>query len=74
MTGWVCQWEPFWIPVNDSFKKAYVEDWVFQIGDTSDFSLPASQGTLFLKFLEFRCLFLRPKEKHRSPRFLLLLM
>ena len=23
MTGWVCQWKPFWIPVDDSFKKAY---------------------------------------------------
>ena len=40
MTGWVCQWKPFWIPVDDSFKKAYVEEWVFQITDPSDFSLP----------------------------------
>ena len=46
MTGWVCQWKPFWIPVDDSFKKAYVEDWVFQITDTSDFSLPEGQGDL----------------------------
>ena len=29
MTGWVCQWKPFWIPVEDSFKKAYLEEWVF---------------------------------------------
>ena len=46
MTGWVCQWKPFWIPVVDSFKKAYVEDWVFQITDPSDFSLPGSQGDI----------------------------
>ena len=39
MTGWVCQWKPFWIPVDDSFKKAYVEEWVFQVTDTSDLSL-----------------------------------
>ena len=29
MTGWVCEWKPFWIPVEDSFKKAYLEEWVF---------------------------------------------
>ena len=29
MTSWVCQWKPFWIPVDDSFKKAYLEEWVF---------------------------------------------
>ena len=22
MTGWVCPWKPFWIPVENSFKKA----------------------------------------------------
>ena len=45
MTGWVCQWNPFWIPVDDdSFKKAYVEDWVFQVTDTSDLSLSGGQG------------------------------
>ena len=44
MTGWVCQWKPFCIPVDDSFKKAYVEDWVFQVPDTSDLILPEDQG------------------------------
>ena len=29
MTGWVCQWKPFWILVEDSFKMAYLEEWVF---------------------------------------------
>ena len=43
MTGWVCQWNPFWILVDDPFNKAYVEDWVFQITDTSDFTLPEGQ-------------------------------
>ena len=28
MSGWVCQWKPFWIPV-EAFKKAFVEEWVF---------------------------------------------
>ena len=46
MTVWVCQWKPFWIPVDDSFKKAYVEDWVFQITDTSDLNLPYEQDDL----------------------------
>ena len=36
-------WKLFWIPVDDSFKKAYVEDWVFQITDPSDISLPGGQ-------------------------------
>ena len=46
MTGWVCQWKPFWIPVDDSFKKAYVEEWVFQVTDTSDFSFSGGQGNV----------------------------
>ena len=29
MSGWVCQWKPFWILVEDSFKKTYLEEWVF---------------------------------------------
>ena len=44
MTGRVCQWKPFWIPVDDSFKNAYVEEWVFQVTDTSDLSLSRGQA------------------------------
>ena len=36
MSGWVCQWKPFWIPVEDSFKKAYMEEWVFIIDVPSE--------------------------------------
>ena len=32
----VCQWKPFWIRVEDSFKKAFVEEWVFISGEPSD--------------------------------------
>ena len=46
MTGWVCQSKPFWMPVDDSFKKAYVDDWVFHVTDTSDLILPEDQGDL----------------------------
>ena len=44
MTGWVCQWKPFWIPVDDSFKKACVEEWVFLVNAASERSLTDSQG------------------------------
>ena len=37
---------PFWIPVDGSFKKTYVEDWVFQVTDTSDSTLPGGQGDI----------------------------
>ena len=30
--------------MDDSFKKAYVEDWVFQIADASDLIFPEDQG------------------------------
>ena len=30
MSGWVCQREPFWIPVGESFKKAYLEEWILR--------------------------------------------
>ena len=46
MTGRVCQWKPFWIPVDDSFKKAYFEEWVFQGADSSELSLSRRQGDL----------------------------
>ena len=36
MPSWVCQWKPFWIPVGDSFKKAFVEEWVFISSESSD--------------------------------------
>ena len=36
MSGWVCQWKPFWIPVEDSFKKAFVEEWVFISDEPSE--------------------------------------
>ena len=42
MTGWVCRWKTFWIPVDDSFKKSFVEDLVFQIADTSDSTRPGA--------------------------------
>ena len=32
--------------MDDSFKKAYVEDRVFQITDPSDISLPGGQGDI----------------------------
>ena len=34
--GWVCQWKPFWIQVEDSFKKAFVEEWVFISDEPSE--------------------------------------
>ena len=44
MTGWACQWKPFWIPVEDSFKKAYLEEWVFINNASSERSNSVSQG------------------------------
>ena len=36
MPSWVCQWKPFWIPVGGSFKKTYLEEWIFTGDDSSD--------------------------------------
>ena len=36
MSGWVCQWKPSWIPVGESFQKAYLEEWVYTGDDSSD--------------------------------------
>ena len=36
MSGWVCQWKPLWIPVGESFKKAYLEEWIYTGDDSSD--------------------------------------
>ena len=36
MPSWVCKWKPFWIPVGNSFKKAFVEEWVFISDEPSD--------------------------------------
>ena len=29
-SGWVCQWKAFWIPVGESFQKAYLEEWIYR--------------------------------------------
>ena len=34
MSGWVCHWKPFWIPVGESFQKAHLEEWI-PMGDDS---------------------------------------
>ena len=36
LSGWVCQWKPFWIPVGESFTKACLEEWIFTGDDSSD--------------------------------------
>ena len=36
MSGWVCQWKPFWIPVGESFQKTYLEEWKYTSDDSSD--------------------------------------
>ena len=44
MTGWVCQWKPFRIPVDDSFKKAYLKEWVFINNAPSEGPNSVNQG------------------------------
>ena len=34
LSGWDCQWKPSWIPVGESFQKAYLEEWK-NMGDDS---------------------------------------
>ena len=36
--GQVCQWEPYWIPIGESFQKAYLEEWI-HMGDDSSSNL-----------------------------------
>ena len=36
LSGWVCPRKPFWIPVGESFQKAYLEEWVYIGDDSSD--------------------------------------
>ena len=40
MSGWVCHWKPFWIPVGDSWKKALMEEWVFISDEHTDGQAP----------------------------------
>ena len=44
MTSWICQWKPFWIPVGDSFQKAYLEEWVRVGAVPSEEPSSADQG------------------------------
>ena len=34
--GWVCQWKPFWIPVGESFQKAYLYEWIYTSDDPDE--------------------------------------
>ena len=27
MAEWTCRWKPFWIPIGDTFQKAFLEEW-----------------------------------------------
>ena len=27
MAEWICRWKRFWIPIGDTFQKAYLEEW-----------------------------------------------
>ena len=36
MPSWVCQWKPCWIPVGKHSKKAFLDEWIFADGDSSD--------------------------------------
>ena len=40
MSGWVCHWKPFWIPVGDSWKKALMEESVFISDEHTDEQAP----------------------------------
>ena len=59
--------------VDDSFNKAYVEDWVFQVADTSDLILRRRSGRpcSWNSSCYVACSFI--PRRHRDPRFLLLL-
>ena len=69
ITGWVCQRKSFWIPVEDSFKQAYLEEWVFVSGAPSEKD-PAPQIRLksTLRLLWCRSLLLRHLGSQRSPK------
>ena len=49
MTSWICQWKPFWIPVGDSFQKAYLEEWVRVGAVPSEGPSSADQGDVLLE-------------------------
>ena len=34
MPGWICQWISFWIPVGNTFQKAYLEEWLRDCDDS----------------------------------------
>ena len=46
MSGWVCHWKPFWIPVGDSWKKALMEEWVFISDEHTDEQAPIDDRAL----------------------------
>ena len=73
MTGWVCQWKPFWLPVDDSFKKAFVEEWNSKLQIRLIFHFPEVKGMQFLRLLRYQCLFLHPHGDLGMTRTLLVL-
>ena len=40
MSGWVCPWNPFWIPIGDYLKKALMEECVFIRDEHTDEQAP----------------------------------
>ena len=68
MTGWVCQWKPFWILVEDSFKKAYLEEWVFISDVPSEGPSSADECELILETPRVPKLASSSPWSQRSPR------
>ena len=68
MIGWVCQWKPFWIPVDDTFQKRRMS----RTGSSRFlilliFPFPEVRVTLFLKLLELRSLPV-PSSHREAPK------
>ena len=63
----------FWIPVEDSFKKAYVEQWFSLLMLVLNVPIPKVRVMLFLRLLRCRCLSHSHHGDHRKTRTLLVL-
>ena len=53
MSCWFCQCKPFWIPVSDTFQKAYLEEWI-DLGDDSSSTLGEQGLRQFLRKIFLR--------------------
>ena len=74
MSGWICQWKPFCVPVGDNFQKAYYEEWsrvcddsTSDPGENSTKAIPTANVSTIVRSSENQNCTVKNKQPMEAP-------